>query len=96
MEHEIGGDYPLPLAVDFRSADRLVQVIDRRSNVGLLVPVGECEPAGAGIPPFTEHSGRTISERDNPAAGLLPGVAAIQTDVPSVQRSGSQSKEEVP
>jgi hypothetical protein len=45
-------------------------VIDRRSNVGLLVPVREYELAGEGVPPFTEHSGRTISERDNPA-GIL-------------------------
>ena len=70
MEHEIGGEDPLPFAVDLRSADRLVQVIDRRADVRLLVPVGEHEAACSGVPPFAEHFARTIGERDD-AAGVL-------------------------
>jgi hypothetical protein len=72
VKDEITGEDPLPFAVHGGIANALVEMVDRRSQVRLSVPVAEYKPARSGIPPSAEQDGRPIRERDYP-----PGILAL-------------------
>jgi hypothetical protein len=84
VEDKIPREERLTLALYFGCECVPVKMIDRRSHVRLPFTIGEDEPAGLGLLPTDEHSGRTICQWDD-----TPGILALAFSDPQKTKSSA-------